>query len=802
MQHEINLNYLTPNETTFLAFEQINGQTYSIVPREIKGAELRFPVVDDTKMALDLKLLDSLADYKWGKNVVSGEPLGDMDGEKEELRKYIIEFRNAALKQDIPAIFKLLNIPQDLEKIVIEYSMMNPSGNSEEVNSWAQLLCGDDSKDFEVSPYFPWSPNQTLTHFLVEDEFYRPLKQKHVSPISLFLPHLANILNLPTAIINLISGYIDIGEPTPKRPHVVNEIISFINAYGSTLSKTNEISFNVRFLTVADNAISSFRNNPASAFEPMKEDKLLAYQVPIKNPLDILAVLVTQPVFGSNKKVPITLLEHILSHFHLLNSSQIERIPMFFNNVRALYESSYIIAMNKDVLTDEKGELRFTFLPENNLQRNWSLQLLEELRDYSVQDRLGGISAKIRPNLDIAEPYLPNFAFNMMGAGCRKRDRDYDYPVHFPWDINDQKSQRLTDFLIEEKIYGSQTRKDLISRILPVVLPLPKLLLDIIKGYASEVQPAQEWVINQIEAFINGVMTVTRRRNCTYESALLDLALNALKAIRNNSGFEPFEAKISQGPQLPVKNAYDFMTMLVTQMVSSPAENYPRTLFELVINLLHNIQPSVIRQVPEFFYEVKALVDSAYVLSKNIPLRVGFHLIPDMENSLYMHVDRDLKLGDQLQVKTPEGKLAPLNNGGATPVLLMTTLKLLNENVDEKNVAFNGQNGFILYLLKTETCVRLLNYYKRSEALRLVYDYINKPKSLFSLFKNNSDRTQEAKDLASRLVNTPHSEYSLINEIGQLSLFETSEPYATVLQQVRVTLENDQRCSQTVPSFL
>ncbi len=65
--HGINLNYLTPKKATLLAFEQINGQTYSIVPREIKGAELRFPVVDDTKRALDLKLLDSLRDYKWDK---------------------------------------------------------------------------------------------------------------------------------------------------------------------------------------------------------------------------------------------------------------------------------------------------------------------------------------------------------------------------------------------------------------------------------------------------------------------------------------------------------------------------------------------------------------------------------------------------------------------------------------------------------------------------------------------------------------------------------------------------------------
>ena len=106
-----------------------------------------------------------------------------------------------------------------------------------------------------------------------------------------------------------------------------------------------------------------------------------------------------------------------------------------------------------------------------------------------------------------------------------------------------------------------------------------------------------------------------------YEYELLRFALIALKAIRNNSGFEPFEAKILQG-QLPVKNAYDFMTILVTQPVYSPGSN-PRTFFEIVINFLDHMKPSMIQQVPEFFYGVKALVDSAYILSGNIPSHIG-----------------------------------------------------------------------------------------------------------------------------------------------------------------------------------
>ncbi len=77
-----------------------------------------------------------------------------------------------------------------------------------------------------------------------------------------------------------------------------------------------------------------------------------------------------------------------------------------------------------------------------------------------------------------------------------------------------------------------------------------------------------------------------------------------------------------------------------------------------------------------------------------------------------------------------------------------------------------------------------------------------KPKNLLSWFRNKPDRIHEAKVLAARLVNTPHSEYSLINEIGQSPLFRISEPYATVLQQVKDTLIKDLNCSQTVASFL
>ena len=79
--------------------------------------------------------------------------------------------------------------------------------------------------------------------------------------------------------------------------------------------------------------ISSIRNNPASAFKPMMEGKLLANHFPIKNPLDFLAVLVTPaglPPLIPN--APMTLLEHLLHNFDLLNrlKNQIKRISVFF----------------------------------------------------------------------------------------------------------------------------------------------------------------------------------------------------------------------------------------------------------------------------------------------------------------------------------------------------------------------------------------------------------------------------------------------------------------------------------------
>ena len=71
-----------------------------------------------------------------------------------------------------------------------------------------------------------------------------------------------------------------------------------------------------------------------------------------------------------------------------------------------------------------------------------------------------------------------------------------------------------------------------------------------------KIQLGQESVINQIEEFYPREMINVFSTLCgyLYEYELLRSTLMTLKAIRNNSGFEPFEAKIFQGQQLPIKN--------------------------------------------------------------------------------------------------------------------------------------------------------------------------------------------------------------------------------------------------------
>jgi hypothetical protein len=793
MSKGINSDFLNPKEITLLAFGQFDGKP-SVTPRKIKGGELRFPALDDKKKTIDPKLLESLRDFK---------------GEKENLWKYIIDFYNAALKEEIPDIFKLLEIPKVLAGIVLEYatrgySVIDSSDKAQEIKSWSQITGADGPW------YFPWQNDTSLTQSLIENEFYRPLKRKLIPVLPLFLPHLPDILDfLPPTIVKLISDYIDICEQSPRRSEVVNAIKSFIEGYQEFLREIlgAEGSFEYRLLSESYFAISALRDY--SVFEPMNECKILGNRFSIKNALDFLAVMVTQPVCLSNPDAPMTLFGHILRNFDSLNMYLINRIAGFFNNVKALCESTYGIAMNKDAfasyslpktiilpfekighhfpvtaLQDEKGELRFPILPEDNLQINWSLRLMAGLRECSEESMLESVFRKIRPNSesDILIQALPRDALNGYNP-----DRNYDYPVHFPW-VNDEKHQQLTHFLIEEEIYKSQPRKDLISKTLMYVLPLPAVVVSIIDGYVGEEkQPGKEWVIDQVKVFFDELAQIlTKSCGYVHEYNLLQIFQRALEDIRDNSGFKTFYT----GPKstflrgLPRGNAFDFLVAIVTQQIPGPET--PRTIFELVINLLDRIKTPTLRQVPEVFYMVKSLVDSAYILSGNIPSHVGFYLTQDMAESLYIHVNRRLQQGLYIN---------ELHNRGNRPILLMTTLRLLKENVPEKNVQFNRKNGFIIFLLDAATGVRLLNYHKRAKALDIVYNYINESKissSIFSWF-GNKNRSNEAKDLATRIVNIPGLEVPLISEIEQSPLFNSNEPYARVLHQVRATLIDDLR---------
>ncbi len=65
------------------------------------------------------------------------------------------------------------------------------------------------------------------------------------------------------------------------------------------------------------------------------------------------------------------------------------------------------------------------------------------------------------------------------------------------------KNPRLTDFLIEEKIYGSLTRKAVISRILPTVFPFPSYCWTLLTVMHRNYNLIEVWLINQIETFID-----------------------------------------------------------------------------------------------------------------------------------------------------------------------------------------------------------------------------------------------------------------------------------------------------------
>ena len=191
---------------------------------------------------------------------------------------------------------------------------------------------------------------------------------------------------------------------------------------------------------------------------------------------------------------------------------------------------------------------------------------------------------------------------------------------------------------------------------------------------------------------------------------------------------------------------------------------------------------------------MKSLVDSSRILSGNLPLNVADHLTKDMSRSLYIHVDRRLGLGSQIE---------SLNNvDGNKPTLLNKTLSLLGEEV--KDIDFIGYNGFSLIPANMATGIRLCNYDKRSQLLDILYNYVNGAKS-FSLMRwlnGQNDQSSDAKALAIRLLNIPCSsvkEYLLIDEIEKLLSSSTirDPKYREALKQVKNMLVKN---SQFKPS--
>ncbi len=173
---------------------------------------------------------------------------------------------------------------------------------------------------------------------------------------------------------------------------------------------------------------------------------------------------------------------------------------------------------------------------------------------------------------------------------------------------------------------------------------------------------------------------------------LMKSAAKALSAIEENSGFKPFVMEVpvflKDVRNFSIKNAFDYLSsIMLTEpvwcMTSKPTEMRV-TCFQFIIDNLHFAESVHVKQISQFFYMIKVLVESSRIHSGNLPLNVAYHLTKDMAKSLYIHVDRRLGLGSEIK---------SLNNvDGNKPTLLTKTLSLLGEEV--KDIRFNGFKGF------------------------------------------------------------------------------------------------------------
>ena len=384
--------------------------------------------------------------------------------------------------------------------------------------------------------------------------------------------------------------------------------------------------------------------------------------------------------------------------------------------------------------------------------------------------------------------------------------KDFKFPEnkHFlNFLYEDEKLQRLTWRLVEEKQFSSKGQFAAVRRIiLPHILyVMPKVLVDLIDPYLGEDKQIsrEKRYTTEIRKFFDTLMSnVEGYLDFVAPNYLLKAAMNALSAIENNSGFAPFFTDKNKA-SIPawlginfnsIKNSFDCLdSIILTDSVwfyTSKRTEVKITFFQFMIDNFHHFE-TPIKKISRVFHMVKSLVDSSRILSGNLPLNVAYHLTKDMERSLYAHVDR---LGRGSKIKSLDNKK---NN---KPTLLTRTLGLLDEKV--KDIDFIGDKGFSIIPANPATGIRLCNYHKRSQPLDILYNYVNESKGFFSWFNGQNDQSSDAKALVIKLLNIPCAsvrEYVLIDEIEKsLSSNKIRDPkYKKALEQVKDVLEKDNR---------
>ena len=377
--------------------------------------------------------------------------------------------------------------------------------------------------------------------------------------------------------------------------------------------------------------------------------------------------------------------------------------------------------------------------------------------------------------------------------------------LHSPWD-NNEEHQNLIRLLIEEEQYKPLQRNEVLREILLHIYPAaPVDILNIISGYD---QNTRALLVKEIEEFINKIISlydpsqfsiwagdVFNKYIAIMKEFLAALwYLNVSKQISPNDAYLEICTSFVTGKifykNAPVDSPYRLtriskkdVTFSTTVTVNDPPITNPTilamqsttgTLLPIVMSAIERLDFATIKDIPRILSNVRALIASFCPLSMNIPAHFAFPLTQEIEKSLYNHVER-LKQGDELKGWTLKGK-KDLNNMGDEPELLIKTLSVLEEKVTRINC--NGNGVFFITPKNVETSVRLSNYHKRSDTLKILCDYISENKNSF--LKLAPKYSKEAKNLMNRLLNTPYGSpkgYVIINEIDQwISTSETSFP--------------------------